>query len=207
MQREGPLVKIIDISRDTLTSPVYPGDPMPTAKILTSLLKEDLFNTSAFSASSHAGTHIDAPLHCYNDGLPINALELDLFFGECTVVEVPEGIITGEYVERRFPRCRSRILIRGNGRASLHETAANQLVHQGVRLIGIDSMSIAEGDSSVKAHRILLSAGVPIIEGLDLSAAQAGSYFLSALPLKLGGLEAAPVRAVLISDHIFWSTK
>ena len=85
------------------------------------------------------------------------------------------------------------------------ESSAYYIVDSGVKLVGTDSQSIGNHGSNSVIHKAILSADIPIIEGLDLSNVEPGRYFLMAQPLKLSGVEAAPCRAVLIKDHIFWS--
>lgn len=198
-------MKIIDISKDILSAEVYPGDPEPGLKKITDINEGANYNLSEISMCLHNGTHIDAPLHFLDDGADISSVDPVAFVGPCVVIEVPEGIITGEIVERYFPRNTKRILIKSNGKAFLHETAATVLAVMGVYLVGTDGQTIETADSCGRTHTSLLMDGISILEGLDLSAAEEGDYFLVAPPLKIDGAEAAPCRALLISDHIFWS--
>ena len=106
---------IHDISRDTLTTPVYDGDPKPEVELLKNMEDMDDYNLSFIKMTTHTGTHIDAPLHFCEDGSPIDQLRLSTFYGKCTVITV-EGILTGEDMERLLPYCKRRILFRGNGK-------------------------------------------------------------------------------------------
>ena len=109
-------------------------------------------------------------------------------------------------VERYFPRNTKRILIKSKGKAFLHETAATELSYLGYYLVGTDAQSIETEESGGRTHKALLMDNVAILEGLDLSKVSEGDYFLVAPPLKIDGAEAAPCRALLISDYIFWSS-
>lgn len=198
-------MKIFDISRDILSAEVYPGDPEPRLKKVAEIEKGAEYNLSEISMCLHNGTHIDAPLHFFSDGSDISSVDPTAFVGPCVVVEVPEGIITGAIVERYFPRNTKRIIIKSNGKAFLHETAATILSVLGCYLVGTDAQTIETAESGGRTHRALLADNIAILEGLDLKNIKEGDYFLVAPPLKIEGAEAAPCRALLISDYIFWS--
>ena len=187
---------IHDISRDTLTTPVYDGDPKPEVELLKNMEDMDDYNLSFIKMTTHTGTHIDAPLHFCEDGSPIDQLRLSTFYGKCTVITV-EGILTGEDMERLLPYCKRRILFRGNGKTYLSHSAAIVLAESRVILVGTDAESIATPFDEVRPHRELARAGITVIENLNLSAIKDGEYDLCAFPVKLAGLEAAPCRAIL----------
>ena len=119
-------------------------------------------------------------------------------------IEAPEGAITGEDVNNYFPQKCERLLIKGGGKAYFHSSAAEELADIGLKLIGTDSLSVGTKGDQTAPHKAFLGAGICVLEGLDLSEVSPGSYYLFAAPVKLGGLEGAPVRAVLIDDYIFW---
>ena len=146
----------------------------------------------------HAGTHIDAPLHCLRGGASADEIPLHNCYGACTIVTL-EGILTGEDMDKLLPHCRKRLLIRGNGKASLELSAARVISDYKMLLIGIDAPSVAFNDQEAEVHRELLRGGTVILENIDLTDAPDGEYVLNALPLKLGSMEAAPTRAVLIT--------
>ena len=187
---------IHDISRDALTMPVYEGDPEPQVEMLRSLDNLDEYNLSYVSMTTHTGTHIDAPLHYNDDGSSIDMLRLNTFYGKCTVVSV-EGILTGADMERLLPYCKRRVLFRGRGKTFLSYSAAIVLADSKVVLVGTDADSIAPPFDETNTHRTLARAGIAILENLNLDAIRAGEYDLCAFPIKLGGLEAAPCRALL----------
>lgn len=190
-------MKLIDISRDTLSSTVYPGDPEPSVERVRTIGSSSDCNLSALYSCVHTGTHVDAPLHFIEDGFSVDEYPLDLFFGPCTVIEVKSSPITGELVNRRFPRNCERLLIKGSGSVYFMGSAAEEAAALGLKLIGTDSDSIGCSGNQIKPHKAFLSRGIAVLEGLDLSGVEPGNYFLMAAPVKLGGLEGAPVRAVL----------
>ena len=154
----------------------------------------------------HIGTHADAPLHFVQTGKSINQLPLDAFIGECQVIEVGEGRITGEYVNKFFPRTQKRILIKSSGKAFFDKTGAEEAAFLGISLIGTDADSIGQvGGDETGPHRAFMDENVAILERLDLSGVQPGKYILVAQPLKIQGVEASPVRACLLDGYIFWS--
>ena len=108
-----------------------------------------------------------------------------------------DGILTGEDMDKLLPYCKKRLLIHGKGKASLELSAARVLNDNGIVLVGIDSVSISFREQEEEVHRELLSNGTLILENLNLDGVSDGNYILCALPLKLGGMEASPVRAVL----------
>jgi arylformamidase len=139
------------------------------------------------------------------DEVPLNAL-----IGPAAVIEAGEGLIDAAFIERQELTEVERVLFRtpnsrlpGKGRftvdfTALDKGAAEALVRAGVRLVGIDYLSIErEGDGDFPVHKTLLKAGVVILEGLDLSGVRPGRYELICLPLKIRG-DGAPARAVLI---------
>ena len=170
-----------DISRDALTTPVFEGDPPTEVRQLQSMDEMDVCNLTAVSMTTHAGTHIDAPLHFWEDGQSIDMLRLN----------------TGADMDRLLPYCKRRVLFRGNGKTFLSLSAAQVLADSKVVLVGTDANSIAPPFDEVKTHRELARAGIAVLENLNLSAIKPGHYDLCAFPIKLAGLEAAPCRAIL----------
>ncbi len=198
-------MQIIDISKDIMKTPVYPGDPEGYIDEIKSMKSGEKCNLNAFYTCLHTATHIDAPLHFLQDGKSVEKIPLEYFIGECVVVEAEPGPITGAFAEDNFPTNAERVLIKGNGNSYLMESSAYILADLGVKLIGTDSQSIGISGTNEKIHRELLLSDIAILEGLDLSAVEPGRYFLLAQPLKISGVEAAPVRALLIKDHLFWT--
>lgn len=191
---------IHDISKDTLTTPVYEGDPETTVENLKSIDNGDICNLSMISMCVHSGTHIDAPLHFCSDGNAVNNIRLNTFYGKCTVISV-DGILTGEDMERLLPYCKKRILFHGEGNTYISHSAAIVLAASRVVLVGTDADSIAPPFDVLKPHLELARAGIAVLENLNLSAVNDGEYELCAFPVKLGGLEAAPCRAILFEQE------
>ena len=209
-------MKIFDISLTISPSmPVWPGDPLIELELIDSMDNGAHANVSRLSAGVHIGTHIDAPHHFMNDGRTIEQLPLEVLTGRCYVVQLPDGVeaITAEALEgMSLPKGVKRILFgTSNSRFWSHgetefqedfvavtEDGAQWLVDHGFQLVGVDYLSVAPYGDSVPTHRILLQAGVIVVEGLDLSAVPRGFYDLYCLPLKLLGAEGAPARAILI---------
>lgn len=148
---------------------------------------------------THTGTHIDAPLHYDEEGDDITSLKPSCFCGKCTVVSI-NGILTGEDMERLLPHCNKRLILHGSGKAFLSVSAARVIADSKLRLIGTDAMSIAPPFDEDMPHLELARAGIAVLEGLFLEGVEDGEYTLSALPLKMKGLEASPCRAVLMRE-------
>ncbi len=196
---------LIDITRDVSTADVYPGDPPTVLRQVQTIGDESDCNLSAIEMCLHAGTHVDAPLHFFEDGADVTQYDPEIFVGPCTVIEVHDSPITGEYINRRFPQTAERVLIKGGGEVTFMDSAAEEAAELPLRLIGTDAMSVGSYGNELRTHKAFLRAGIAILEGLDLTDVPAGSYFLIALPMKIGGAEGAPVRAVLADDYIFWT--
>lgn len=151
--------------------------------------------------SAHVGTHVDAPSHVMQDGETIGRVPLDAFIGRACVVDVPGR---GEVGPDSLPRgtfAAPRVLFRTGGRAFLSPLAAVRLAERGAVLVGTDAMSIDPVDAAdLPVHRALLSRGVAVLENLDLSRANQGTYMLVALPICFTELDASPVRAILIKE-------
>lgn len=191
---------IHDISRDTINTPVYDGDPETVAQRIKSIDDGDGYNLTKISMSVHSGTHIDAPLHFWEDGKSIDNIRLNTFFGKCTVISV-SGILTGDDMERLLPYCKRRVLFHGEGKTFISHSAAIVLSESRVVLVGTDAASIAPSFDEDKTHRQLARAGIAILENLNLSEIDDGEYDLCAFPIKLGGLEAAPCRAIILEQE------
>jgi arylformamidase len=160
--------------------PVWPGDPDFRVEPVCSLDTGEA-NVTAVSMSLHTGTHVDAPLHYLAGGVSIDCMPLDATIGPARVLDRLESHRAG---------AGERLLLKT---PPLSPDAARVLADAGVRAVGIEGLTIGGAET----HRILLGAGVWVIEGLDLSAVEAGEYDLVCLPLKVTGAEGAPARAAL----------
>jgi len=209
-------VKIFDISLTISPDlPVWPDDPPIELELIELMDAGAYANVSRLSTGVHTGTHVDAPHHFLNDGRTIEQLPLDVLTGPCYVIQLPDGVesITAEALDgMSLPANTTRILFgTSNSRFWLHgemefqedfvavsEDGAQWLVDRDIRLIGVDYLSVAPFGDSIPTHRVLLQAGIVVVEGLDLSAVPRGFYDLYCLPLKLLGSDGAPARAILI---------
>lgn len=211
-------MKIYDISVEINPDlPVWPGDPKVNITRSKSMEAGDHANVSQIEFGLHTGTHMDAPFHFLAQGATLDQIALDRLIGLVTVLEVPEdmSVLSGD-VLARLPAdlITERILFKTRNSTywsdsphhfhkdfvGIDQSGADFLVERGVRLVGIDYLSIAPFRQSQATHEVLLGAGVVILEGLDLSGVSQGEYQLFCLPLKIGGVEGAPIRAILIRD-------
>jgi len=206
-------MKLYDISLTiTPDTPRYPGKEIPSRGILMRIEDGSIANCSAIYLDCHVGTHVDAPRHFVRDGITIDQVPLDRLCGPCRVVEVtgrrdirPDDLTAIPPNTRvLFKTCGSHQLHNGlgdpNSFAYLTPDAARRLVGLKTQLVGIDGFSIDEYGSTEPSHLIILPAGIPILECIDLTDVPPGDYDLTVLPLKIAHSEAAPARAILKAD-------
>ena len=196
-------MKTYDISQEVFGCRVYPGDPAPERKTLSSMEKGDLYNLTAFSMCAHNGTHIDAPFHFIQDGKTVDAMGVEAFVGMAYVAE-HHGIVSCddaakivEKAKEQHPEAARRILIKGDAIVSLE--AANVFASSRMLLLGNESQTVGPEDAPMAVHLALLSADVVLLEGIRLAAVPEGIYLLNAAPLNLSGADGAPCRAILIA--------
>ncbi len=183
-------MKIIDISKELFSTAPYPDDPIPKSRFVRDMKKGFSYNLSEVFFGAHNATHVDAPLHFIDGGADVSEIPLDKCFGSCRVVEA-RFVSLSDAAE--LCKNTKRLLFRG--RVDISAPAAAVLA-KSLELVGTEGQTI--GDAQV--HKTLLRAGVVILESLDLSNAPAGNYLISALPLKMKGVEGSPCRAVLIGE-------
>jgi len=209
-------VKIIDISMPiTEKTIVWDDEFIPEIKKLGSISKGDIANSSYIKMSLHTATHIDFPKHFYDNGKTQENFSLENFYGKAYVVEIKDDPITYESFEKtNIPSDIKKIIIKtgndklyGLGKFSkdfiaLDNSGADWIVEKGIELVGIDYLSIEKyyNNDNYYVHKRLLGNDILIIEGLNLSNVEAGEYTFYALPLKVFGKDAAPVRAFLIKE-------
>jgi len=211
-------MKIFDISLTTTSDIVtWPGDPGVELKRVKKMEEGSHSNVSQISMGVHTGTHVDAPYHFVANGGTVEGLSLDILIGPVQVIEIPESvnILTAEVlVEASMDESVDRVLFKTRNSnywaqkplgfqsdfVGISEDGARYLVEKGVKLVGIDYLSVAPYDQSVPTHYELLNGGVVAVEGLDLSEVPPGQYMLYCLPVKLGGSDGAPARVVLIAE-------
>lgn len=198
-------MKIYDISQEVFGCQVYAGDPMPEKELLCSMEKGGLYNLTAFRMCAHNGTHVDAPLHFIQGGKAVDSIDLDAFIGLAYVAEY-HGIVSGtaaaemlEKAKKQSPEAAKRILIKGD--AEVSSEAAKIFAASNMLLLGNESQTVGPENAPMEVHRILLGAGVVLLEGIRLAEVSEGVYFLNAAPLNLSGADGAPCRAVLIATE------
>lgn len=170
---------------------VWPGDPPLRITRVATIESGDSCNVSAISMCLHTGTHLDAPLHYWSGSAAVESVPLTTLIGPARVAGLRdglEGIQPGE-----------RILLKsGEPKLRVTPAMAQAFVAGQVVLVGIDALSIGTmGDEGDEVHRILLAAGICILEGLDLSRVEPGHYELICLPLSLPGADGVPARAIV----------
>jgi arylformamidase len=202
---------LYDISRPiNAQTAAYPGDAPFDLRWTERLADGGIANVSTLTLSAHLGTHVDSPYHFVEDGERIGAIPLDQFIGPARVVTIPHvGPITPEAVGDltgvtrllvRTPASDLSVSAWPETIAYLSTALARHLVNEGIVLFGTDAPSADELDTDTFAiHKMLLGAGILILERLWLREVPDGDYELTALPLKLTEGEASPVRAVLRS--------
>jgi arylformamidase len=191
--------------------PTYPGNPPFELQPIKRIASGDSSNVSRLVMGTHAGTHVDAPRHFFDEGIGADALSLELLIGRARVVDLPRrGGITAEDLAAAGLREDLRVLFKtpnsalwnGGGFRQeytyLTESGAKYLAAQGVKVVGVDYLSVEEfKKAGAPAHRALLSQGVVIIEGLNLSDVEPGMYEMYCLPLRVASADGAPARVVL----------
>ena len=192
-------------------TPEWPGDAPFTCGWTCRLSEGASVNLSHTAGSPHVGTHADAPLHV-RDGAPASdALPLDAFIGEALVIDVSatlQGELSLAEHDRALGGCVRLLLRTGRsiadgpfpaGWPALSAGTAASLVRRGLRLLGVDAPSVDERESkTLDVHHALFDGGAYVLENLDLRDVPAGRYQLVAPPQRLAGLDAAPVRALLL---------
>lgn len=213
-------MKIIDISRSLSNDLVpWPGDTPFRFELTWKIADGAAVNVGKLGMSAHNGTHADAPYHFESDGDPIDRVELEKFLGPAVVVDLTKQLSadlreiavadldpianelataprlllkTGLWLDTKiFP---AKIPV-------ISSDVPPWLQARGVQLLGLDLPSVDPINSKdLRNHHALAAAGIAIIESLDLGRVESGTYQFCALPLKVAGGDAAPVRAVLWRD-------
>jgi len=196
--------------------PVWPGDPPVKIERVAKIEEGANSNLSRMSIGVHTGTHVDSPLHFLTGGNGVESLPLNILIGRAYVLNLPDAdIITASVLKQSsIPTETNRLIIKTRnsqyleqkdpvfrtGFVGISADGAEFLVGLGIKLIGIDYLSVAPYKQSRPTHEILLKSDVVIVEGLDLSNITQGQYTLYCLPLKIAGCDGAPARAILVSS-------
>ena len=208
------MTRYVDVSVPLVPGrvPLYPGDTDLTVRREQHRAHGDPANVSSLTCSLHCGTHVDAPVH-FLDGEPgVDTVPLETLIGPAWVADATavDGDIDPAALRRiELPDEATRVLFRtSNSRlwnapafvedfVAVAPGAAAALVERGIRLVGIDYLSIASYRDPAPTHEAFLRAGVTILETLDLRAVEPGWWNLTCLPLRIPGADGAPARAVL----------
>ena len=205
------MTHIIDISLPVHPEmPTYPGNK-PTS--FEKIIKPSGSQLTNITIDSHAGTHIDAPSHAGIINKTIDHYDLTVFYGPARIIEIyDKELIAASDLEQFLIQPHERILFKTDnslrGFEKFHDTwtalsseAATYLANSNVALVGIDWFGVKQKNAPDNgAHTELLEKGIPILEGIDLSGANTGTYILSAFPIAYKGIDGSPVRAVLIEE-------
>jgi arylformamidase len=209
-------VSIHDISLTiSPTMPIWPGDPAVKLEQVLSIDRGDPANVSHLDFGVHTGTHVDAPHHFMNNHRTVETLPLDVLTGRCYVLRLDDSVaaITAQVLDAaHLPDGVTRLLFRTRNSAfwagavtefqqdfvAIDLSGAQWLVGRGVRLVGVDYLSVAPFKEGPPTHIALLQAAVVVVEGLDLSRVEQSFYDLYCLPLKIAGSDGAPARAILV---------
>jgi arylformamidase len=212
------VTRVIDVSLeigpDLL---IWPGNPGVVIRPTSRISRGGSSNVSEIRLGSHTGTHVDPPYHFIDDGATVDDLPLDVLIGDVLVADlrgIADPIGRDQLDGLSLIDGTTRLLLRTDnsrfwaearafpdGYVSLSSDGARWVVERGLRLIGIDFLSIeARGAPGHPTHRTLLEAGVVILEGLDLSRVEPGEYTLVCFPIKIADGDGAPTRAVLLES-------
>lgn len=186
----------------------WPGDPVFSMEPAVRIARGASCNVSRISLCTHTGTHCDAPWHFIESGKTLDQIDPAVFIGDALVIEPADTdlVRAADLPAERLPE---RVLFKTRNSnlpvdgpfdpafTALSEDAAERLVRDGVLLAGIDYLSIAAKGNSDPVHRILLGAGIVILEGLRLAGIAPGVHPFAALPLPIVGADGAPCRAFI----------
>ena len=205
-------MKLIDVSVPLDAQlPTYPNNTPFSLEAIKRIARGDSSNVSTLHMSAHTGTHVDAPRHFFDAGSGTESLPLDLLLGRTRVIEVDaragvavddlSGLDLSDDIRVLIKTHNSRLW----GSPEFHpdyvgvlESGAKYLVAQGIKVVGVDYLSVEKfHNPGAPAHHALLGAGVIVIEGLDLRDVEAGIYDMLCLPLRIVGSDGAPARVVL----------
>lgn len=214
-----PNRKIYDVTIPfSVEVPVWPGDPAIELRPLDRISAGASSNVTQIVCPTHCGTHVDPPLHFHDGAAALDAIPLERWVGPCQVVHLPDNVarIEPDHLEAagiapettrlifrtsNSAKWRERPLVFDTRYVALSPQAATWVVDHGIKLIGIDYLSIECWDDAENAtHKTMLGNDVVAIEGLDLSEVPAGFYELVCLPLKIAGGDGAPARVILLGD-------
>lgn len=184
------------------------AEKKPTFKIVTNYDKNSVFET-VVSLNLHTGTHVDAPLHVFKEGLMIESYSLDKFYGDAIVIDLSgiDGGIDREHLEDKKIQKNDIVILKTKNSDDatfnfefvyLSISGARYLTEQKIKTVGIDGLGIERNQAEHATHKELLSQNIPIIEGLRLKSIKEGRYQFIGFPISINSVEASLLRAVLI---------
>lgn len=198
--------------------PIWPDDTPISIERTEKIEQGSDANVTRLEMSAHVGTHVDAPYHFLGgEAATVEQLPLNILHGRAYVLQIEDEVdlITESVLKNAsIPLRIRRLLLKTRNSlywasgetkfqeefVALSEDGAQYLVDRGIRLIGVDYLSVAPFRDTGPTHKVLLSAGVVILEGLNLSFITPGRYTLYCLPIKIKGADGAPARAILIGS-------
>jgi arylformamidase len=205
-------MKLIDVSVPLDSNlATYPGNTPFSLEAIKRIARGDSSNVSSLHLSAHAGTHVDAPRHFFDDGTGTESLALELLCGRTRVVELTtrKGVTAEDLAGFDLTEDVRLLLKTQNSRLwgspefhpdfiGVTESGARFLVDRGVKVIGVDYLSVEQYKTpGAPAHHVLLGAGIIVIEGLNLRDVEPGTYEMFCLPLPVVGSDGAPARVIL----------
>lgn len=211
----GSFAKVFDVTAQLAPGmAVWPGDPATELSPISRIAEGASCNVSRLCCSTHAGTHVDAAWHFVDDGSRLDDIPVERWIGPCWVMDATRmtGCLTvGDLESAKIPGDMDRIILRTKRErgekgapfdaayVALGIDASRWLLDRGFVLVGTDAPSIEPFDDALhEVHRALLSAGMLIVEGLELSEIEPGPYLLVCLPLRLVDADGSPARALLV---------
>lgn len=214
-------MKIYDISVPIRSSmPIWPGDPAVVLQMLSAIENGEQANVTGIKMSVHTGTHIDAPSHFIENAASVDQIPLKKLIGVVLVLEIDETVdVISDQILLAHPKndlleSTEKVLFHTKNSSlwlthpeefqsdyvGIDKSGAAYLSGLSLDLIGLDYLSIATYDETLIPHKTLLSKGIVLLEGLNLTGVTEGNYEMFCLPLNLVGCEGAPARVILI-DH------
>ena len=201
----------IDISlRLRADMPTWPGSPGVRIRQTRTIASGNPANESTLEMDVHCGTHVEAPLHFIDGADPMGSIPLEVLVGPARVEHLPDAESIGPDELAGVPPGTERLLLRTRNSelwpsadgfredfVALTLEGARWIADHGIKLVGVDYLSVQRWGDDPETHRVLMRAGVAILEGIDLGNAPAGDYRLTCLPLRIETTEAAPARAIL----------
>jgi arylformamidase len=193
---------------------VYPGDPEVEMRPAARISDGDDVNLTELTIATHAGTHVDANWHFFDDGDRLSAIALERLIGPCQVVDLSdrtEDIDAGALDAADIADGTTRLILKTRNSefwgtdpttfrddyVGISSSGSRWLIDHGIDFVGIDYLTVEPTDSDGETHRMLLGAGVVILETIDLRQVRAGEYTLYCLPLRIDDGDGAPARVVL----------